>query len=107
MQEQFIQGRTCFSARTTAAGAGAPSVRDLTANIDREKLQMMGKAVPPHALSRHDGQANFSALTAIAESPLDGNVLYTGADDGTVQVTRDGGKKWSNLSANLRGVAPG
>jgi len=35
---------------------------------------------------------NFSALTAIAESPLDKDLLYTGADDGTLQVTRDGGK---------------
>ena len=80
---------------------------DLTANIDRETLRMMGKPVPQHALSRHDGQANYSALTAIAESPLDENVLYTGADDGTVQVTRDGGKKWANLTANFHGLPPG
>jgi len=79
---------------------------DLTANIDRELLQMMGGPVPPRALSRHDGQSNYSALTAIAESPLDQNVLYTGADDGTVQVTRDGGKKWSNLTGNLQGLPP-
>ena len=44
---------------------------------------MMGGPVPPRALSRHDGQANFSALTVIAESPLDRNLLYTGSDDGT------------------------
>ena len=79
---------------------------DLTAHIDREKLQMMGAPVPQHALSRHDGQANFSALTAIAESPLDRNVLYTGADDGTVQLTRDGGQHWTNLTANIRGLPP-
>jgi hypothetical protein len=79
---------------------------DLTANIDREQLPMMGGPVPQRALSRHDGQANYSALTAIAESPLDENLLYTGADDGTLQVTRDGGKKWSNLTGNLRGLPP-
>jgi photosystem II stability/assembly factor-like uncharacterized protein len=79
---------------------------DLTAAVDRETLQMMGAPVPPRALSRHDGQANFSALTVIAESPLDRNLLYTGADDGTVQRTRDGGKHWTNLTANLRGVPP-
>jgi photosystem II stability/assembly factor-like uncharacterized protein len=79
---------------------------DLTAGIDREQLQMMGGPVPPRAPSRHDGQANYSALTAIAESPLDPNVLYTGADDGTLQITRDGGKKWSNLTGNLRGLPP-
>jgi hypothetical protein len=79
---------------------------DVTADIDREQLQMMGAPVPQRALSRHDGQANYSALTAIAESPLDANLLYTGADDGTLEVTRDGGKKWSNLTGNLSGLPP-
>ena len=79
---------------------------DLTANIDRETLAMMGGPVPPHALSRHDGQANFSALTVIAESPLDRNLLYTGSDDGTLQRTRDGGQHWTNLTANVSGLPP-
>jgi photosystem II stability/assembly factor-like uncharacterized protein len=79
---------------------------DLTAGIDRETLRMMGGPVPPRALSRHDGQANFSALTVIAESPLDRNVLYTGADDGTIQSTRDGGQHWTNLTANVAGLPP-
>ncbi len=83
-----------------------PVSPDLTAHIDREKLEMMGGPVPPRALSRHDGQANFSALTAIAESPLDKNVLYTGADDGTIQMTRDGGAHWTNLTANVHGLPP-
>ena len=67
---------------------------------------MMGAPVPPHALSRHDGQANFSALTVIAESPLDRNLLYTGSDDGTLQRTRDGGQHWTNLTANVTGLPP-
>ncbi len=33
---------------------------DLTASVDREQLQMMGGLVPPRALSRHDGQSNYS-----------------------------------------------
>jgi len=79
---------------------------DLTAAVDRETLQMMGGLVPARALSRHDGQTNFSALTVIAESPLDRNLLYTGADDGTLQRTRDGGKHWTNLTEKLTGVPP-
>lgn len=78
-----------------------PISPDLTAYLDRDKLEMMGAVVGPHALSRHDGQSNFSALTAIAESPLDDKVLYTGADDGTIQMTRDGGNNWTNLTRNL------
>jgi photosystem II stability/assembly factor-like uncharacterized protein len=79
---------------------------DLTAHIDRDKLQMMGAVVGPQALSRYDGQANFSAITAIAESPMDKNILYTGADDGTVQITRDGGQHWTNLTKNIAGLPP-
>lgn len=77
---------------------------DLTAAIDREQLTMMGGPVPSRAFSRHDGQANFSALTIIAESPLDRNVLYTGADDGSIHVTRDGGKHWTNLTNSVHGL---
>jgi photosystem II stability/assembly factor-like uncharacterized protein len=83
-----------------------PISPDLTAHIDRDKLEMMGAVVGPHALSRHDGQSNFSALSVIAESPLDANLLYTGADDGTIQMTRDGGAHWTNITKNVRGLPP-
>lgn len=79
---------------------------DLTGNIERETLLMMGAPVPPRALSRHDGQANFSALTVIAESPLDRDLLYTGSDDGTIQRTRDGGRHWTDITANVAGLPP-
>lgn len=79
---------------------------DLTGAVDRETLPMMGAPVPANALSRHDGQSNFSALTVIAESPLDRNLLYTGADDGTVQRTRDGGAHWTNLTDKIGGLPP-
>ena len=77
---------------------------DLTGNIDREKLTMMGAGVGPNALSRHDGQSNFSALTVVAESPLDRKVLYTGADDGSLHITRDSGAHWTPL--NVQGLPP-
>jgi hypothetical protein len=83
-----------------------PISPDLTAHIDRDKLEMMGAPVGPKALSRHDGQSNFSALTVIAESPIDKNVLYAGADDGAIQMTRDGGQHWNNLTKNVPGLPP-
>ncbi len=83
-----------------------PISPDLTAHIDRDKLEMMGATVGPRALSRHDGQTDFSALTVIAESPIDKNVLYTGADDGAIQMTRDGGQHWTNLTKNVHGLPP-
>jgi photosystem II stability/assembly factor-like uncharacterized protein len=80
---------------------------DLTGNIDRESLQMMGARVPERALSRHDGQTSFSTLTTIGESPLDAKLLYTGSDDGRLTVTRDGGQNWTTLTERIPGLPPG
>jgi hypothetical protein len=34
----------------------------------------------------------------LAPSAIDGNVIWAGSDDGLVHVTRDGGKKWANVT---------
>jgi photosystem II stability/assembly factor-like uncharacterized protein len=77
---------------------------DLTLNANRDTLKMMGSTVPADALSRHDGQTSYGSLTTIGESRLDPLLLYTGSDDGQLQVTRDGGKTWTNITKNLPGV---
>ncbi len=45
-------------------------------------------------------------LISIAESPKQAGVIWTGSNDGQVQVTRDGGKNWTNVSANIHGLPP-
>ena len=80
---------------------------DLTAHVDRDALEMMGARVLEPALSRHDGTTSFSTLTAIAESPLDARVLYTGSDDGQLFVTRDAGRTWTNVANRIPSVPPG
>ena len=52
-------------------------------------------------------------ILTIAPSPLDSNVIWVGTDDGNVQVTRDGGKTWSErrsgtcqASSRTRGSRP-
>ena len=47
---------------------------------------------------------NHTTILSIAPSPLDHNVLWVGTDDGNVQVTRDGGRTWTNVVRNIRGV---
>ncbi len=37
-------------------------------------------------------------MTALAPSPLDVNVLWAGTGDGLIQLTTDGGAKWTNVS---------
>ncbi len=38
------------------------------------------------------------SITALSASPLDAGVLWAGTDDGNIQVTTDGGAKWSNVT---------
>ena len=40
----------------------------------------------------------IGTVTALAPSPLDVNVLWAGTGDGLLQVTVDGGKKWTNVT---------
>ncbi|HSR69304.1 MAG TPA: glycosyl hydrolase [Acidobacteriota bacterium] len=44
---------------------------------------------------------NHCTLYSISESPLDSEIVWTGSDDGRVQVTRDGGGSWSDVTGNL------
>ncbi len=41
------------------------------------------------------------SATALAESPLNPDVLWAGTDDGWLWVTRDGGKNWTNVVDKL------
>ena len=50
---------------------------------------------------QQEGDVPYSTLTTIAESPLDFNIIWVGTDDGNVQVTRDGGSNWTNVSGSL------
>ena len=43
-------------------------------------------------------------IFAISESAKNPEVIWAGTDDGNVQVTRDGGKNWTNVTGNLSGV---
>jgi photosystem II stability/assembly factor-like uncharacterized protein len=53
------------------------------------------------------GAENHTTIIAIAPSPLDPKVIWVGTDDGNVQVTRDGGKTWTNTSTKLTGLPKG
>src|SRR5881296_1281984 len=81
---------------TTDGGASWKVVSpDLTRN-DTTHQQSSG-GVTTDNLMTFDG----ATLFALAESPLEAGVIWTGSNDGLVQVTRDGGAHWTNVSANI------
>jgi len=54
----------------------------------------------------YTGYHSYGALFSIAESPRDEDVIWTGADDGPIYVTRDGGKSWAEVSKNFPPNSP-
>jgi photosystem II stability/assembly factor-like uncharacterized protein len=73
---------------------------DLTTNDPSKQLQEQsgGVTVDNSAAEMH------TTIYAIAESPKDPNVIWAGTDDGNLQVTRDGGKTWTNVVGNIAGL---
>ncbi len=52
----------------------------------------------------NSGAENHCTIFTIAESGLDENVIWAGTDDGNVQITQDGGKNWTNVTENIKGL---
>ncbi|MFQ5704525.1 MAG: WD40/YVTN/BNR-like repeat-containing protein [Gemmatimonadales bacterium] len=53
-----------------------------------------------------DGYHSYGALFSIEESPLNDQVIWTGADDGPIHVSTDGGATWTDVTDNLPDGAP-
>ena len=76
---------------------------DLTRQLDRNKLPVMGKVWGVDAVAKNVSTALYGNISAIAESPKQEGLIYAGTDDGLVQVTEDGGKSWRKID-KLPGV---
>jgi hypothetical protein len=76
---------------------------DLTRQLDRNKLPVMGKVWGADAVAKNVSTALYGNISAIAESPKQEGLIYAGTDDGLVQVTEDGGKTWRKID-KLPGV---
>ena len=73
---------------------------DLTTNdpMKQRQEQSGGVTVDNSSAEMH------TTIFAIAESPKDPNVIWAGTDDGNLQVTRDGGKTWTNVVSKIVGL---
>src|SRR4029078_6632868 len=67
---------------------------DLTRNLDRAKIEIMGKVWPNDAVAYMEATTRLSTITALDESPLLEGLLYAGTDDGLIQISEDRGKNW-------------
>src|SRR5580700_5603449 len=68
---------------------------DLTRQIDRNKLPVMGRVWEPDAVAKNQSTSFYGNVVALAESPKKEGLIYAGTDDGLIQVTSDGGANWT------------
>lgn len=82
--------------QTTDAGQSWQVISpDLTTN-DKSKQGFSGGLTGDNI-----GVEYFSTVFAIAESPKEKGLIWAGTNDGLVQITRDGGKIWANVTKNI------
>lgn len=68
---------------------------DLTRQLDRNKLPVMGKVWGADAVAKNASTSFYGNIVALAESPKKEGLIYVGTDDGLIQVTGDGGQNWT------------
>jgi len=74
-----------------------PVSPDLTRNIDRNRLEVMGRVWGVDTVSKNRSTSFFGTVVSLTESPRVEGLLYAGTDDGVVQVSEDGGESWREI----------
>ena len=108
----YVAGNRFFVSRDRGETWSMSS--DLSKDVDRDRVEIMDvrNDVPRCRqldrgeecnVSRNDGVSNWSTGVTVAESPVVPGILWMGTDDGNIQVSRDGGATWTEVSRNLPG----
>ncbi len=69
---------------------------DLTTNDPEKQKQYESGGLTMDAT----GAENYCTVLAISPSELQRGLIWAGTDDGNIQITRDGGKTWTNVTPN-------
>jgi photosystem II stability/assembly factor-like uncharacterized protein len=73
---------------------------DLTTNDPEKQKQEESGGVTIDNSSAEE----HTTIYSISESPKNGEIIWAGTDDGNLQITRDGGKTWTNVVGNIEGL---
>jgi photosystem II stability/assembly factor-like uncharacterized protein len=72
---------------------------DLSQQIDRNKLKVMGQLWSVDAVMKNQSTTIYGNIVALEESPIKKGLLYAGTDDGLIQISADGGTSWSRVQS--------
>ncbi len=93
--------------RSNDQGSGwKPISGDLTRQVDRNKLEVMGRVWSVDAVAKNTSTSFYGNIVTMQESTLKEGLLLVGTDDGLVQVTGDGGANWTRIDG-VKGVPAG
>lgn len=71
---------------------------DLTRQIDRNTLEVMGRVWGVDSIAKNDSTSMFGSAIMISESELQEGLIYVGTDDGVINITEDGGETWTRTT---------
>jgi photosystem II stability/assembly factor-like uncharacterized protein len=95
----YLAGNAVF--KSTDFGKSWTRISDDLTTNDAAKLKDAGGPIAPENTSAE----YYCTIISLEESPIKSGVLWAGSDDGNVQVTTDGGRKWDNITKNVKGMA--
>lgn len=94
----YLAGSSVF--KSTDFGKNWTAISgDLTTN-NRERLKDAGGPV----FTENTSAEYYGTIISLAESPIQRDMLWSGSDDGNVQMTTDGGKTWMLLNKNFKNL---
>ncbi len=73
---------------------------DLTSNDPEKQKQRQSGGLTIDAT----GAENHCTIITIEPSPLKEGLIWTGSDDGKLQITQDGGENWEEVGQNIKGM---
>ena len=74
--------------------------KEISPDLTKNKKENLGPGGGPITNEGAGGEV-YHTIYYVAESPHDKNIIYAGADDGLVHITKDGGISWSNITPQL------
>ncbi len=80
--------------RTTDGGVTWETISPDLTEFDPSKQVISGSPITRDIT----GEEYYSTIYAVRESPLEKGLIWVGANDGPIHVTRDGGKTWTNVT---------
>jgi photosystem II stability/assembly factor-like uncharacterized protein len=86
--------------KTSDAGMHWTAISPDLTRDDKSKQKWTGGPIT----GDNTGAEIYCTIFALAESPLRKGLLWAGSDDGLVHVSRDGGTKWTNVTAFIPGM---